>query len=70
VETDNAIVLLIGAMLALDWDIVTRHIPRTTNGVADALVKLSQGMPIEEMLFTESSFESVTTMLKDLRDSS
>ncbi|KAK8563534.1 hypothetical protein V6N12_035680 [Hibiscus sabdariffa] len=41
VISDDAIVLSTEAMLALDWDIVTRHSPKTANGVTYALAKLS-----------------------------
>ncbi|KAK9040940.1 hypothetical protein V6N11_016074 [Hibiscus sabdariffa] len=48
VFSENAMAPSIRALLTLDWDIVTRHIPRTTNGVADRLAKLSRGLTGEE----------------------
>ncbi|KAL4311976.1 hypothetical protein GQ457_01G025270 [Hibiscus cannabinus] len=69
VFSENAMALSIGALLTLDWDIVTRHIPRTANGVADRLAKLSRGLTGEEFQFTEPPAEVAAAMLEDLNSS-
>ncbi|KAK9042917.1 hypothetical protein V6N11_071270 [Hibiscus sabdariffa] len=69
VFSKNAMALSIGALLTLDWDIVTRHIHRTANGVADRLAKLSRGLTGEEFQFTEPPAEVAAAMLEDLNSS-
>ncbi|KAK8532502.1 hypothetical protein V6N12_053942 [Hibiscus sabdariffa] len=69
VFSENAMALSIGALLTLDWDIVTRHIPRTVNGVADRLAKLSRGLTGEEFQFTEPPGEVAAAMFEDLNSS-
>ncbi|KAL4319850.1 hypothetical protein GQ457_18G018210 [Hibiscus cannabinus] len=69
VFSENAMALSIGTLLTLDWDIVTRHIPRTANGVADRLAKLSRGLTGEEFQFTEPPDEVAAAMLEDLNSS-
>ncbi|KAK8565837.1 hypothetical protein V6N12_059386 [Hibiscus sabdariffa] len=69
VFSENAMGLSIGALLTLDWEIVTRHIPRTANGVADRLAKLSRGLTGEEFQFIEPPAEAAAAMLEDLSSS-
>ncbi|KAK9004304.1 hypothetical protein V6N11_002106 [Hibiscus sabdariffa] len=69
VFSENAMALSIRALLTLDWDIVTRHIPRTANGVADRLTKLSRDLTGEEFQFTEPPTEVAAAMLEDLNNS-
>ncbi|KAK8994649.1 hypothetical protein V6N11_045724 [Hibiscus sabdariffa] len=65
--SENAMVLSIGAVFTLDWEIVARHIPRTANGVADRLAKLSRGLTDEEFQFTEPPAGATAATLEDLR---
>ncbi|KAL4312666.1 hypothetical protein GQ457_01G024060 [Hibiscus cannabinus] len=65
VFSENAMALSIGSLLTLDWDIVTRHIPRTANGVADRLAKLSRDLTGEEFQLT---IEVAAAMLEDLNN--